>query len=129
AGFVTIGQSLFIGTVASLISNFAVSLKSKTTLDDTLDVFPCHGLGGITGMIATAIFAKEVGLIYGETTTFFNHLIALAIVTVFAFTGSAALYYITNLLTPLRVQPEMEESGLDLSQHGESTMEPGTEWS
>lgn len=129
AGFVTIGQSLFIGTVASLISNFAVSLKSKTTLDDTLDVFPCHGLGGITGMIATAIFAKEVGLIYGETTTFFNHLIALAIVSVFAFTGSAALYYITNLLTPLRVQPEMEESGLDLSQHGESTMEPGTEWS
>lgn len=129
AGFVTIGQSLFIGTVASLISNFAVSLKSKTTLDDTLDVFPCHGLGGITGMIATAIFAKEVGLIYGETTTFFNHLIALAIVSVFAFTGSAALYYITNLLTPLRVQPEMEESGLDLSQHGESTMEPGAEWS
>jgi len=129
AGFVTIGQSLFIGTVASLISNFAVSLKSKTTLDDTLDVFPCHGLGGITGMIGTAIFAKEVGLIYGETTTFFNHLIALAIVSVFAFTGSAALYYITNLLTPLRVQPEMEESGLDLSQHGESTMEPGAEWS
>lgn len=129
AGFVTIGQSLFIGTVASLISNFAVSLKSKTTLDDTLDVFPCHGLGGITGMIATAIFAKEVGLIYGETTTFFNHLIALAIVSVFAFTGSAVLYYITNLLTPLRVKPEMEESGLDLSQHGESTMEPGTEWS
>lgn len=120
AGFVTIGQSLFIGTIASVISNLAVSLKSKTTLDDTLDVFPCHGLGGIVGMIATGIFAKEVGLIYGTTTTFWSHMLALVIVSAFAFGGSTAIYYITNLITPLRVSREMEEEGLDISQHGES---------
>ncbi len=120
AGFVTIGQSLFIGTIASVISNLAVSLKSKTNLDDTLDVFPCHGLGGIVGMIATGIFAKEVGLIYGTTTTFWSHMLALVIVSVFAFVGSTVIYYITNLITPLRVSREMEEEGLDISQHGES---------
>jgi Amt family ammonium transporter len=120
AGFVTIGQSLFIGTIASVISNLAVSLKTKTTLDDTLDVFPCHGLGGIIGMIATGIFAKEVGLIYGTTSTFWSHLLALVIVSLFAFGGSMVLYYITNLITPLRVSREMEEEGLDISQHGES---------
>lgn len=120
AGFVTIGQSLFIGTIASVISNLAVSLKSKTTLDDTLDVFPCHGLGGIVGMIATGVFAKEVGLIYGSTATFWSHILALVIVSAFAFGGSTAIYYITNLITPLRVSREMEEEGLDLSQHGES---------
>lgn len=120
AGFVTIGQSLFIGTIASVISNLAVSLKSKTNLDDTLDVFPCHGLGGIVGIIATGIFAKEVGLIYGTTTTFWSHMLALVIVSVFAFVGSTVIYYITNLITPLRVSREMEEEGLDISQHGES---------
>ncbi|MBN8544550.1 MAG: ammonium transporter [Ignavibacteria bacterium] len=120
AGFVTVGESLFIGTIASVISNIAVSLKSKTTLDDTLDVFPCHGIGGITGMIATGIFAQQSGLIYGTSTTFLNHLIALVIVSVFAFFGSALLYYLTNLITPLRVNKEMEEEGLDISQHGES---------
>ena len=130
AGYVTIGQSLFIGTIASVISNFAVSIKSKTTLDDTLDVFPCHGLGGMTGMLATAIFARDAGLIHGGTTTFLNHLIALAIVSIFTFTGSAALYYLTNLITPLRVNKEMEETGLDLSQHGETTLEePEPEYS
>jgi Amt family ammonium transporter len=119
AGFVTIGESMFIGTIASIISNFAVYLKSKTSLDDTLDVFPCHGLGGIVGMILTGIFAKEVGLIYGSTSTFVAHMLGLVIVSVFAFGGSFILYHITNFITPLRVNQEMEEEGLDISQHGE----------
>lgn len=120
AGFVTVGQSVFIGFTASIVSNLAVAWRSKTNLDDTLDVFPCHGLGGIVGMLATGIFAKEVGLIYGGTETFVAHLIALVGVSIFAFAASYLLYKITNLITPLRVTEEQEEMGLDLSQHGET---------
>lgn len=119
AGFVTIGQSIFIGFVAAITSNFAIHLKNKSDLDDTLDVFPSHGVGGIVGMILTAVFAKEVGLIYGETTTFLYHMIALVIVAVFTFGGSWLLYKVVDLIVPLRVTESQEERGLDASQHGE----------
>ena len=59
AGFVTLGQSVFIGFIAAIISNIAIRLTKKSNIDDTLDVFPSHGVGGIVGMILTAIFAKE----------------------------------------------------------------------
>jgi ammonium transporter, Amt family len=120
AGFVNIGQSIFIGFVAAIVSNMAVYYKQRTSLDDTLDVFPCHGLGGIVGMILTAVFAKDVGLIYGETKTFLMHLLALVIVGVFTFAGSYLIYKITGMLTRLRVSPDDEKLGLDLSQHAET---------
>jgi len=119
AGFVTVGQSIFFGFVASLVSYIAVRLKSRTSIDDTLDVFPCHGLGGIVGMLLTGVFAKDVGLIYGGTTTFLYHLLALVIVSVFTFGGSYLLYKLTDLILPMRVSAEQEEKGLDLTQHGE----------
>src|SRR6478672_7791097 len=59
AGFVAIPQSIFIGVVAAIISNIAVYYKSKSTVDDTLDVFPCHGIGGMVGMLMTGIFATK----------------------------------------------------------------------
>lgn len=120
AGFVSVGASIFIGVIASIISNLAVTWKSKSTLDDTLDVFPCHGLGGITGMILTAVFANDVGLIHGETNTFLIHLLGLVIVSVFTFGGSYLLYKLTDSLISLRVTKEQEAIGLDLSQHEES---------
>jgi Amt family ammonium transporter len=120
AGFVTIPQSIFIGFVSAVISNLAVRAKNKSNLDDTLDVFPCHGLGGISGMLLTGIFAKEVGLFYGQTHTFFYHLLALLIVSVYTFVGSYILYYITDKIVSLRVSVEEESFGLDQSQHGES---------
>lgn len=126
AGFVTIGQSIFIGFIAAIVSNMAVHYKNKSALDDTLDVFPCHGVGGIVGMIATSIFAEEVGLIYGDPTTFFYHMLALLIVGVYTFGGSWILYKITNFIIPIRVKPEQEEMGLDLSQHGEFMASPPT---
>jgi Amt family ammonium transporter len=119
AGFVTIGQSVFIGFAAAIVSNLAVYYKQKTSLDDTLDVFPCHGVGGITGMILTAVFAKDVGLVYGQTTTFLYHLLALAIVGVFTFGGSYLIFKLTNRIISLRVSPEEEKLGLDISQHHE----------
>ena len=70
AGFVTIPHALFIGFAASIISNLAVRAKNKSNLDDTLDVFPCHGVGGIVGMILTGVFAKEVGLFMDTTPLF-----------------------------------------------------------
>lgn len=119
AGFVNIGQSMFIGFLASIISNWAIHLKNKSGIDDTLDVFPSHGIGGIVGMLLTAVFASGVGLIYGETTTFLYHLLALAITTVFCFGGSYLLYMLVDVLLSMRVQEYQEEKGLDLSQHGE----------
>lgn len=121
AGYVNIGQSVFIGFAAAIISNLAVYFRQqRTSLDDTLDVFPCHGLGGIVGMILTAVFAKDVGLVYGKTETFLYHLLALVIVGVFTFGGSFLIFKITGMITRLRVSEEDERLGLDLSQHGET---------
>jgi Amt family ammonium transporter len=119
AAFVNVGHSIFIGFVSSIVSNLAVRYKHKIGLDDTLDVFPCHGIGGIMGMIFTGIFAENVGLVYGQTTTFLYHLLTLLIVAIFTFGGSYLLYVITDKIIPMRVVSEKEELGLDLSQHNE----------
>ncbi|NQU88483.1 MAG: ammonium transporter [Mariniphaga sp.] len=120
AGFVNTGSSIFIGVIAAIVSNYAIALRSKSQFDDTLDVFPAHGMGGIVGMLATAVFANEVGLIHGEITTFLFHLLALVIVGIFTFGGSYLLYKLIDLIVPLRVSPKGEKIGLDLSQHDES---------
>ncbi|HNJ60594.1 MAG TPA: ammonia channel protein, partial [Chitinophagales bacterium] len=127
AGYVSYGPSLFIGFAASLISNYAVVAFKKTRIDDTLDVFPCHGVGGMMGMILTGVFAADYGtgitdfgLAYGQTKTFFAEIIALGSVAAYVFFGSYAIYYITNKIKPIRVSKTDEELGLDISQHGES---------
>ena len=125
AGYVTIGESIFIGTCASVISNLMVHWKNSSALDDTLDVFPCHGVGGMVGMLMTGFFAKDVGLTSGHATTFLVHCGALVFVAAFSFTGSWILYKFTDLIIPLRVSPEQEEIGLDLSQHGEIMQDTG----
>lgn len=119
AGFVNIGQSMFIGFIAAIVSNWAIRFKNKTNVDDTLDVFPSHGVGGIVGMMLTAVFASEVGLIYGETKTFLYHLLGLVIVSVFCFFGSYLLYLFVDKILTMRVREDQEERGLDVSQHGE----------
>lgn len=120
AGFVNVGASIFIGVIAAFVSNYAITLRTKSTLDDTLDVFPAHGMGGIVGMLATAVFANEVGLIHGHITTFLFHLLALVIVSIFTFGGSLLMYKITDMIVPLRISPHGEKIGLDISQHDES---------
>ena len=121
AGFVTIRESIMIGVVASVVSNLAVHLRTRSTLDDTLDVFPCHGVGGMVGMIFTGIFADH-GLAEGETKLFVTHLVALVIVSAFSFFGSLILFKLTDLIIPLRVPEQEEVAGLDLSQHGETAL-------
>jgi Amt family ammonium transporter len=119
AGFVSIGQSLFMGFIGAVICNHFLTFFRRFDIDDTLDVFACHGMGGIVGLLLTGIFAKDVGLIYGETETFINHIYALIIISVFTFVGSYILYKITALIVPIRVTEEIEEQGLDISLHGE----------
>ncbi|MEY4628163.1 MAG: hypothetical protein RLZZ595_489 [Bacteroidota bacterium] len=126
AGFVGIPQSIFIGVVAAIISNIAVHYKQKSTLDDTLDVFPCHGLGGIVGMILTGVFATKAvnsagndGLFYGNPEFFFIQLKAMGIAVAYSFIVSFLIFKFINLIQPLRVSEEEEELGLDATQHDE----------
>ncbi|QNF35788.1 ammonium transporter [Adhaeribacter swui] len=131
AGFVTIPNSIFIGTAASIISNTVVAWRTKSSIDDTLDVFPCHGVGAIVGTLLTGVFAHQAinpanttgnGLLYGETKLFLMHLAALGIVIGFSFVGSLILLKITDLISPLGVTREEEIAGLDLTQHGEQVL-------
>ena len=128
-GFVTIPHSIVIGVVAALISNMVVTWKNKSSLSDTLDVFPCHGVGGMVGMLMTGIFANVAvnaanttgnGLFFGETKLFFIHMMALVIVSAFAFVGSYVLLFVVDKISPLKVSDEEYKMGLDLSQHGEN---------
>lgn len=120
AGFVSLGDSVLIGFVASLISNLAIDAFHKSgRIDDTLDVFASHGVGGMVGMLLTGVFAAEVGLTSGEFETFGKHVAALVAVAVGAFTLSYGLFALVNALIPMRVTSKQEERGLDDSQHGE----------
>lgn len=120
AGYVSVGASLFIGAFAAIVSQAVVYVKSKSGVDDTLDVFACHGIGGVMGMLLTGVFAKDVGLAFGPTKTFLLHVGALGFVACFSFFGSYLLFKITDWFIPLRVSERDEMMGLDLSQHGES---------
>ncbi|HUQ96072.1 MAG TPA: ammonium transporter [Chitinophagaceae bacterium] len=126
AGFVAIPQSIFIGVVAAIISNVAVHYKQRSTLDDTLDVFPCHGIGGIVGMMLTGLLATKAinsagndGWFYGNAGFFFTQLKAIAIVVAYSFTVSFLIFKLINFIQPLRVSSEDELLGLDETQHNE----------
>lgn len=130
AGFVAIPQSIFIGVFAAIVSNIAVYYKQKSTLDDTLDVFPCHGIGGIVGMLMTGIFATKAvngagadGLFYGNPGFFLTQLKAMVIAVTYSFTVSFLIFKLVNLIQPIRVSSEEEEMGLDASQHNEKYLQ------
>jgi Amt family ammonium transporter len=130
AGYVAIPQSIFIGAVAALISNVAVYYKSKSSLDDTLDVFPCHGIGGMVGVLMTGFFASKNinsggndGLFYGNPSFFFTQVKALAIVVPYSFIVSYLIFKFINFVLPMRVSTEDEELGLDASQHNEKYLQ------
>lgn len=121
AGFITIPQSIFFGFIGAIVSNKMVCWKKLKEIDDTLDVFACHGVGGIMGMILTAIFAQgeNASLLHGGWIVFSHHMIALVLVSMFTFGGAYLLFKFTNAIIPLRVSEEDELKGLDQSQHGE----------
>jgi Amt family ammonium transporter len=124
AGYVTVGESIFIGVLAAVVSNVAANWRSRSVLDDSLDVFPCHGVGGLVGFLLTGVFAKDGGLLHGGWHLFASHALAAVIVGAYAFGASMALFKLTDLIVSLRVDTEHEAVGLDMSQHGESVAEP-----
>jgi Amt family ammonium transporter len=125
AGYVTVTAAIIIGLAAGVFSNLVATWRAgRSKIDDTLDVFACHGIGGIWGSIATGLFAATAvdgasGLIYGNAGQLVSQLIAVAVVIPFAFFGSYLLLRLINIFSPLRVSPEEEDTGLDISQHGE----------
>lgn len=130
AGFVAIPQSIFVGVVAAIISNIAVYYKSKSKLDDTLDVFPCHGIGGMVGMLLTGIFATKTvnsagndGLFYGNAAFFLTQFKALLIVVAYSFIVSYLIFKFINFVLPLRVSETEEDLGLDATQHNEKYLQ------
>lgn len=126
AGFVGIPQSVFIGVVAAVISNFVVHLKTRSSLDDTLDVFPCHGVGGMVGMLMTGIFATVAvnaagnnGWANGNFSFFLTQVKAMGIAVLYSFSVSFLIFRLINVIVPLRVSDKDEEEGLDATQHNE----------
>jgi len=125
AGYVNVTSALLIGLAAGVISNLVASWRAgRSRIDDTLDVFACHGIGGLWGSIATGLFAATAingasGLFYGNAAQLGAQLLAVAVIIPFAFFGSYLLLKAVNLFSPLRVCAEAEDAGLDLSEHGE----------
>ena len=126
AGLVPIPQSIFIGAFAAIVSNVAVYYKQKTSLDDTLDVFPCHGLGGIVGMLLTGVFASTTvnsagadGLIYGGFAFFFTQVKGMLAAVAYSSVVSFLIFKFINWVEPMRVSSMDEEIGLDATQHNE----------
>ena len=127
AGFVPVWAAIPIGAVASIISYYVMIWRSRTArIDESLDVFACHGMGGIWGALATGIFATKVinptasGLLDGNWAQMPVQLIAIAATIVYSFVVSWLLASALKATVGLRVREEEESVGLDISQHGEN---------
>lgn len=126
SGFVGPMAAIAIGVIAGLVTYLMVLFRSKKTrIDDSLDVWGAHGMGGLTGAILTGVFAEKAinsagnnGLLFGNPSQFLIQLLAVAATTAFAFVGT---FIIMKALSPLglRVSEKEEEEGLDLAVHGE----------
>jgi len=126
AGYVEPWAAIIIGGVAASISYYAIKFRQRTRLDESLDVFACHGLGGTTGALLTGLFATTAvnkaganGLFYGNPKQFLIQLAAVAIVAAFTFVVTFTLAKILDAVMGLRVDENAEEVGLDISEHGE----------
>jgi Amt family ammonium transporter len=126
AGYVNFMAAVIIGLVAGIVSNLVANWRAgRSRIDDTLDVFACHGIGGIIGAVAVGLFATAMvnpnvqGLFYGNPAQLGIQVLAVLVVCAFAFCGSYVLLKAVDIFSPLRVSPKEEEDGLDLSQHGE----------
>ncbi|MFZ5642585.1 MAG: ammonium transporter [Bacillota bacterium] len=127
AGFVTPMSSLAIGLVAGVICYLAVSVvKRKLGYDDSLDAFGVHGIGGIWGALATGIFATTAvndagadGLLYGNAAQMGTQVIGVLATVAFAGIATFIILKLISVVTSLRVTPEEEDIGLDITLHGE----------
>lgn len=124
AGWVSVRESILIAVITTIVCNLACHWKNRTSVDDALDVFPTHGVGGIVGTILTGVFVYKYepdlaaeGVSHAEF--FFNHVLAVIIVFVYTALMTYGLYWLTNKIIPMRVSEASERLGLDRSQHDE----------
>ena len=127
AGYITPTSAVIIGSAAGLVCYFAISLKNRWKLDDALDVWGVHGVGGILGIISLGIFADLAvnaagsnGLLLGNPSFFLKELAAVLGSSVYAFGVSYGMLWLINKITPVKVTAKEEEFGLDQSLHGET---------
>ena len=126
SGYISPIIGILIGGIAALISFFAMRLRSRTRVDESLDVWACHGLGGAWGTLAAGLFASLAvnshganGLFYGSPRQFLIQLLAVAVVWVFSFGMTWVIGKVMDVTMGLRVSETEESVGLDISQHGE----------
>ncbi|HRE49154.1 MAG TPA: ammonium transporter [Aggregatilineales bacterium] len=126
AGFVTPLAALAIGGIAAPISYYAIRLRQRFKLDESLDVWACHGVGGTWGALATGIFATTAvnpagfnGLLYGNPGQLVTQAVTVVATIAFAFTVTFVVAKTLDRLVGLRVTENEEEVGLDISEHGE----------
>jgi Amt family ammonium transporter len=126
AGYIDFTSAVIIGLAAGIISNLVANWRAgRSKIDDTLDVFACHGIGGIIGAVSVGLFATAAvnpvvkGLFYGNPAQLAIQAFAVIVVAAFAFVGSYLLLRLVDVFSPLRVSLKEEDEGLDLSQHGE----------
>ena len=135
SGYVNVPSALVIGLAAGVICNLVANWRAgRSRIDDALDVFACHGVGGIWGSIATGLFATAAvgvsvgvpgvnGAFFGNPGQLVAQLLAVGVVVPFAFFGSYLLLRLVNIFSPLRVSEQAEDAGLDLSEHGEEAFQ------
>lgn len=127
SGFVGPMSAIIIGAIAATISYYAILFRTKSGLDDSLDVFACHGMGGITGALLTGVFAQKAinsagadGLLFGNPGQLWIQFITVVATAGFAFVGGYIIAKIVDAIFSMRAKTEEEEVGLDISQHGEA---------
>ena len=126
AGYVSTLSALLIGAIAAPISYYAIGFREKRGLDESLDVWACHGMAGAWGALATGLFATTAinpaganGLFFGNPSQFVIQLVAVVVAAVFAFVVTFILAKLLQGTWGLSVTELEEEVGLDISEHGE----------
>jgi Amt family ammonium transporter len=132
AGFVPLWSAPLIGGAASILCYLAVQFKNKMNWDDALDVWGVHGVGGVLGTILLGVFALKAvngngadGLLAGNSMFFLKQVVAAAAGAAYAFVFTYIMLVIINFITPVKVDPDAEKTGLDFAIHGEKAYDEG----
>ncbi len=126
AGYITVPASLAVGAAAALVSYTAIQIRARTRLDDSLDVFSCHGLAGVAGAMLTGVFATKLanpaggdGWLAGNPAQLGVQLVAVLAAAALAALGTAAIMTLVRATLDAKAGVKEQLTGLDLSEHGE----------